>query len=1085
MFVQSPRRSRLTFDLPGLKPNSLMRLWLVCQVLLLLSFSPPSFAEDYSFVMKWDSQGSRDWQFNYPTGIAIDGSGNVYVVDAQNHRIQKFTANGQLITQWGSKGSGDGQFDNYSEGIAVDSSGNVYVVGSQDNRIQKFTADGQFITKWGSYGTWDGQFRYPFGIAVDSSGNVYVADSSNGRIQKFTANGEFIAKWGSFGSGDGQFGSPPYGIAIDSSGNVYVAAGYHIQKFTANGELITKWGSQGDGDGQFNLLHASGVAVDSSGNVYVAERRNHRIQKFTANGEFITKFGNKWLPDQQFIYDGQFSSPRGIAVDSSGNVYVSDLGSPSRPRIQKFAPANSNAPTASFTATPANGSAPLTVELDASASSDSDGKVVEYDYYNYTVNGQPIALDTNTASYEVQGGSVETVSVNGSNVTVKRRFLTLVFKANGNYTVGLKVKDNSGLFSTEVYRTVSVGQNCTYSISPTSKTHSANAETGSVAVTASNSACAWTASSNQAWTSVTSGSSGTGSTSPGGTGNGTLSYSVDPNTTGVQRTGTLTIAGQTFSINQAVLSYPLNISKTGSGTVVSNPAGIDCGADCTEDYALNTVVTLTATPTSPATFIGWSGDCSGTATSTTVTMDAAKNCTATMGFVLSGGKPLAFYLPGGNYSGSAFLRMTNDTDNPVSLKGTLYDANGAVIGNPNALLTTLAGQQTLALSMPTLATALGVSGWQDLTWLELTEPSSGITVMNTYRNENGTLTNMTSVSENAAYLLPGSTNPDTAQLVLVNTSADPVQVVGSLYHQDGYLLGQAQSVLVNVLPAHAMRVLNASDLEQLTSSGAWTGRAWLSLQPVSGLVMMNVIIDTSAVVSNFTSARADGNYNIPSSISTDKSYTRLTNTTDAPLPLYATLYHQNGSVLGTPNSLLLNTLPARATRVLANAELESLFGVTPWTGRSRLILAAPDGAVQVIGTIRSPTFSQGSVLVSASEMSNSKLYNLPASNNLQDIAYVRISNTSSNAVTVMGTLYSQDGPVLGNANAMLIPTLQSGETQVLDMLTLQQRSGYNQPWTGRARLVISEPTSGIQLMGMIRSRQSNILTNMSAVRTIQ
>jgi len=75
--------------------------------------------------------------------------------------------------------------------------------------------------------------------------------------------------------------------------------------------------------------------------------------------------------------------------------------------------------------------------------------------------------------------------------------------------------------------------------------------------------------------------------------------------------------------------------------------------------------------------------------------------------------------------------------------------------------------------------------------------------------------------------------------------------------------------------------------------------------------------------------------------------------------------------------------------------------------------------------------------------------------------------------------------VLGNANATLIPTLQPGETQVLDMLTLQQRSGYTQPWTGRARLVISEPTSGIQLMGMIRSKQSNILTNMSAVRTIQ
>ncbi len=140
--------------------------------------------------------------------------------------------------------------------------------------------------------------------------------------------------------------------------------------------------------------------------------------------------------------------------------------------------------------------------------------------------------------------------------------------------------------------------------------------------------------------------------------------------------------------------------------------------------------------------------------------------------------------------------------------------------------------------------------------------------------------------------------------------------------------------------------------------------------------------------------------------------------------------------------------------------------------------------MQVIGTIRSPTL-RSSALVSVSETSSSKLYNLPASNNPQDIAYARITNTSSQAVTVIGTLYSQEGLVLGNAHAVLIPTLQPGETQVLDMLTLQQRSGSNQPWTQRARLVISEPTSGIQLMGMIRSKQSNILTNMSAVRTIQ
>ena len=90
-----------------------------------------------------------------------------------------------------------------------------------NHRIQKFTSDGQFIAKWGSGGNGDGEFYYPFGIAIDSSGHVYVADTYNHRIQKFTSNGQFVAKWGSYGTGDGQF-NYPCGIAIDASGNVYV-----------------------------------------------------------------------------------------------------------------------------------------------------------------------------------------------------------------------------------------------------------------------------------------------------------------------------------------------------------------------------------------------------------------------------------------------------------------------------------------------------------------------------------------------------------------------------------------------------------------------------------------------------------------------------------------------------------------------------------------------------------------------------------------------------------------------------------------------------------------------------------------------
>ena len=142
-------------------------------------------------------------------------------LNTDNHRVQKFTSDGQFVTKWGSDGGGDGQFDTPA-GIAVDSSGNVYVVDKYNHRIQKFTSDGQFITKWGSWGSGDGQFIFPSGIAIDSSGYIYVTDTGNHRIQKFTSDGQFVTKWGSLGSNPGEF-SYPRGIAVSSDGKVYVS----------------------------------------------------------------------------------------------------------------------------------------------------------------------------------------------------------------------------------------------------------------------------------------------------------------------------------------------------------------------------------------------------------------------------------------------------------------------------------------------------------------------------------------------------------------------------------------------------------------------------------------------------------------------------------------------------------------------------------------------------------------------------------------------------------------------------------------------------------------------------------------------
>jgi streptogramin lyase len=285
----------------------------------------PSNMRFTNFLTKWGNYGSADGGFVTPSGVAVDGSGNIYVSEKDGHRVQKFDSSGRFLTKWGSLGNGNGEF-NSPVGTAVDKSGNVYVADSGNHRIQKFNSSGRFLTKWGRLGSGNGKFNSPVGTAVDRSGNVYVADSGNHRIQKFNSSGRFLTKWGSIGSGNGKFNSP-VGTAVDKSGNVYVAdsGNDRVQKFNSSGRFLTKWGSIGIGDGEF--LRPRDLAVDDSGNIYVSEKNGHRVQKFNSSGRFLTKWGSFGNGN------GEFNSPVGTAVDKSGNVYVADLGNH---RIQKF-----------------------------------------------------------------------------------------------------------------------------------------------------------------------------------------------------------------------------------------------------------------------------------------------------------------------------------------------------------------------------------------------------------------------------------------------------------------------------------------------------------------------------------------------------------------------------------------------------------------------------------------------------------------------------------------------------------------------------------------------------------------------------
>ena len=262
---------------------------------------------------------------NRPWGVAVNQRGEIVVAENEGHCISIFSSSGEKIRTFGSKGSAQGQF-NHPRGVAVDGDGNILV--ADDHHIQKFTADGKFLTAVGHRGNKDLEFLIPDGIAVNHRNRkVYISDRQNHRVQILNADLTFSSSFGSCGRGDGQF-NYPWDVALDSTGNVYVAdsEGHRIQVFTSEGKFLKKFGKKGSGNGELN--YPSSVSIDSDNIVYVAERgNNHCVSMFTSKGQFLKSFGTKGEGP------GQFNYPCGITVDRDGLVYVSEFNNN---RIQIF-----------------------------------------------------------------------------------------------------------------------------------------------------------------------------------------------------------------------------------------------------------------------------------------------------------------------------------------------------------------------------------------------------------------------------------------------------------------------------------------------------------------------------------------------------------------------------------------------------------------------------------------------------------------------------------------------------------------------------------------------------------------------------
>lgn len=310
-----------------------------------------------------DGGPARKALLRRPFGVAVDTAGSVYITDTGNHRIRKVDPSGLISTVAGTGDAGYGgdggpaweaAFD-WPYGVAVDGSGNVYASDSRNHRIRKIDPSGTVSTVAGNgepgYGGDGGpaveaMLSSPALIATDAAGNVYVADEYNNRVRKIDSEGIASTVAGSGrrdhggdrGPADQAFLDGPVGIAVGQDGDIYVAdrGNGRVRKIGSDG-IITTFAGGGDvfstGDGglaeEAHFEHPRGIAVDASGSVYVADRTTNRIRKFTPRGRITTYAGTgeaAYGGDGGPADEALLRRPEGLAADASGNVYVADSG---------------------------------------------------------------------------------------------------------------------------------------------------------------------------------------------------------------------------------------------------------------------------------------------------------------------------------------------------------------------------------------------------------------------------------------------------------------------------------------------------------------------------------------------------------------------------------------------------------------------------------------------------------------------------------------------------------------------------------------------------------------------------------------
>jgi streptogramin lyase len=525
---------------------------------------------------------------NLPYAVAVDSGGNLYIADSGHNAVQEWIAASQKMTSLVAAGL------NGPHGVAVDGQGNVYIADAYNNAIKQWSPATQQVTTLVSSG-----LNFPLGVAVDGQGNVYIADFGNNAIKQWNPATQTVTTL--VGSGL----SNPTGVAVDALGNVYIAdfRNNKIEQWNPTSQQVTTLVSQG-------LSFPNALTLDGQGNVYLVDGNNNALKEWNAASQVVSTLVSSGV-------NGSF----GVATDGQGNFYIANTTTST---IMKFSSGyvalgatNMNegpqAGTDSVTVQVLGGGTPLAVTSDQAwlTITNTTGGVINFAFQANTspasrtahimVLGQQVTV--------TQGGDVPvnlTKSAgDGQSTGVGQAFPTLLqvtlTDANGiplqgvavTFTVTPGGNGAGGTFSTTPPMPILTDQNGN-AVAPAltanniggqfTVTASVNALTATFSLTvtvianvlASNSVVVgsaagngtavlitngpWTATSNASWLQIAPGSMN-------GVGSALIQFSYSANSNLGAQTGTLTIAGLTFTVTQAGASYA---SVTSVTTLVSS-----------------------------------------------------------------------------------------------------------------------------------------------------------------------------------------------------------------------------------------------------------------------------------------------------------------------------------------------------------------------------------------------------------------------------------------------------------------------------------------------------------------------------------